>query len=154
MAAVNAFLIYRTAKSTKLVSAHLQSKSRADKQNAMNIMIVLTTVIFLATTLPYSIQSAFFFGANQPSTLLVYIFSDLSFTYHSLNFIIFFNTNRLFNEEVRILFNECLGLFSKKHLLKSRRVATISGSMTANGSIVGTQKLNNNNNKQTIETDD
>ena len=89
-------------------------------------MIVLTTVVFLVTTAPYSIASMFFFSSLTPSNLVVYLLSDWSFTYHSLNFVVFYFCNRVFRSEVKSLWREMSGAVYLTHA--TNRIDTLDSS--------------------------
>ena len=142
--ATNCFFIYSTAKNTRRVQEFVSSTAkndRTEKQNALNIMIILTTALFLLTTLPYSILSCFFFTSITPSNLLVYSLSDLSFTYHSLNFIVFYFCNRVFRNEVKQLIQAVFTCGTSRS-----RVTSTTAGQTAQGNtlIISQSNLKHN----------
>lgn len=102
---VNSLLIYQSLKPVKLKG--LVSKKRKEKSKTLTFTIVALTVMFFCTSLPYTIITAYWYLQliNAPlGQFILNILSILSFSYHGLNFLIFFFTNIKFWKECKLIF--------------------------------------------------
>jgi hypothetical protein len=76
----------------------------------MSVTIILMTISFIAMTLPTALAGGYFFPRliGTVEGRLVLVFCDcLSFSYHSLNFVVFLMFNKQFRLEWKNILSGC-----------------------------------------------
>lgn len=105
---VNSLLIYHSIRNPPSL-AFSQSKTRKAKNKTMTYTITTLTIMFIVTTLPYSIATGYWYdslNSNKNGRIIIGTLSLLSFSYHSFNFVIFFLTNKQFLRECKSFISE------------------------------------------------
>ena len=82
-------------------------KFKNQRQDAMSKMIIFMTFLFVAMTLPTAYASFFFARLIQTDHgyFLIVLFNCITFSYHGLNFLIYYVSNLKFRSEFRKLFS-------------------------------------------------
>lgn len=96
--------------SSKITNA--QNQSNSNKQKSMNITVISLTSLFIIMTLFGTLASIYYdtLLESQTGLIILYVFDAIATSYHALNFILLFITNRKFKEEA-------IGLFKNKRLI-------------------------------------
>lgn len=105
---VNSLLIYHSLNLSSR-KALVRSKNRRAKHRTMTFTIVILTCMFICCTFPYAIATGYWFlelSTTRSGITVINFFSILSFSYHGLNFVVFFLTNRKFLFECKSLFRD------------------------------------------------
>ena len=110
LVAVNSMLIFRalTSGPKSLAFSQSSSSSRNARKRTLTSTIVSLTIMFIVTSLPYTLAAAIWYRkvyAYPLGKLLLNSLSLLSFSYHSFNFFVLFCTNKLFLSECRLIFS-------------------------------------------------
>ena len=99
---VNLFLIVFTCKLER--NSQTFNRIRKRKQKKLTYTIIILTWLFILATLPYYVGTAYLYIEMQSSLIgkcIQNFLSILSFSYHSLNFVIFFVSNKIFLKETK-----------------------------------------------------
>jgi hypothetical protein len=98
----NFLLIYRLKIRSTTTSS---SASSRDRQKQMNTSVIALTLLYIVMTLPGTLVSIYydFLLHSEWGTIVLYIGDSIDITYHALNFIVLFFTNKKFLEEIRNL---------------------------------------------------
>ncbi|CAF0772754.1 unnamed protein product [Brachionus calyciflorus] len=102
---INSLLIFKSLKPVQQIG--LVSKRRKEKSKTLTYTIVALILMFFCSSLPYSIVTAYWYMEliGRPiGVLILNALSVLSFSYHSLNFVIFLFTNVKFWQECQLMF--------------------------------------------------
>jgi hypothetical protein len=78
------------------------SSSRKSKRNSMNKTVIILTFLFILMTLPSACASYFFdqLFVSEHGRFIVALCDAISFSYHGLNFVVYFLTNRRFRRKL------------------------------------------------------
>ena len=91
------------------------SKNSGDKRKAMSITVIAMTSCFLIMTLPYTLARGYFLtalSATPAGLSILFLCDSIAFTYHGINFVILYVTNKKFKEIVRNFFKRGKGRVS------------------------------------------
>nr|QVK45791.1 G protein-coupled receptor [Proales similis] len=79
------------------------SPSQKNKMDSMSKTIVFLTLLFIAMTLPTAAASFFFneLFSTDHGLFIIYVCNTISFSYHGLNFFIYFLSNKRFRSQFR-----------------------------------------------------
>lgn len=98
---INALLIYFLVKINKVSIA--ENKAATNRKTRTTKTIIIVTMAFIIFTLPGAICSYYFSELiSLPYGYYILVFFDcVTFSYHGLNSIILYNSNKLYKKEVR-----------------------------------------------------
>ena len=102
MIAIANFLLIITILNRSQVSVVNESVAHKKMNTVMNITVIATTVLFIILTCPGAIASSYFNVLIQSYSgrIVLFVCDGLTFSYHGLNFITLFLTNKKFSKEL------------------------------------------------------
>ena len=106
-------------KSASSSSSKTQANKSSEKVNKVFRIVITITLLFFVSSITYSLTTYFVGIFNLFSTdwgiMIVRLLDAIAFTYHALNFFITYFSNKIFQREVKSLFNR-----KKTNIVESR----------------------------------
>jgi hypothetical protein len=122
---LNVTLIVFLLKRKKLIqpSSFTTSREEINSSKAIGQTVMVASLLFVVFTLPSAIASHFYSDlimSDIGSTYLI-LSNCLSFSYHGLNFFLFYLTNKVFGKEAQIVLKNLREKIKKKFLFEFKR---------------------------------
>ena len=125
----NMLLIYEIKRQT----GNIKSASKDAKNKALNRLVIIMALLFVALTLPSAVVTSILNKVLQTSGVVGFVIINLcdciAFSYHSLNFLIVMLTNKRFMTEVTVLFRENLHMRPIRNVSSSNTTQTQTKSL-------------------------
>ena len=104
LAFTNVLLIFDLRQKTNAVSASISVAKK--NQMAINISVVIMTLLFIVFTCPSAIASQYFvvLWNSHLGRIVLFACDDLTFAYHALNIFILSLSNKIFLRELKAIF--------------------------------------------------